>query len=201
MGHTPADDGREVFGAVLTEPLDGGDFVDAQGARGRPAEDHRSRRRRDAQAADAAGLRPGADAPDGAARRHPADRRRRDRRAARRDQAVPARRRGRVRLLARRRMPAGAGSRRGRWRSSRPRSSRVSSRRASSCGRRSATSRASGSRRARATRGSASEPPIEYPGGRVAETTLWILEPGLPRASRRRPCRRGRRGLPSRRRP
>ena len=27
MGHTPADDGREVFGAVLTEPLDGGDFV------------------------------------------------------------------------------------------------------------------------------------------------------------------------------
>ena len=27
MGHTPDDDGREVFGAVLTEPLDGGDFV------------------------------------------------------------------------------------------------------------------------------------------------------------------------------
>jgi hypothetical protein len=27
MGHTPADDGREVFGAVLTAPLDGGDFV------------------------------------------------------------------------------------------------------------------------------------------------------------------------------
>jgi len=27
VGHTPADDGREVFGAVLTEPLDGGDFV------------------------------------------------------------------------------------------------------------------------------------------------------------------------------
>jgi hypothetical protein len=27
MGHTPADDGREVFAAVLTEPLDGGDFV------------------------------------------------------------------------------------------------------------------------------------------------------------------------------
>ncbi len=22
------------------------------------------------------------------------------------------------------------------------------------------------------------EPPIEYPGGRIAETTLWILEPG-----------------------
>jgi len=27
MGHTPADDGREVFAAVLSEPLDGGDFV------------------------------------------------------------------------------------------------------------------------------------------------------------------------------
>ena len=27
MGHTPADDGREIFGAALTEPLDGGDFV------------------------------------------------------------------------------------------------------------------------------------------------------------------------------
>jgi RimJ/RimL family protein N-acetyltransferase len=27
MGHTPADDGREVFEAVLPEPLDGGDFV------------------------------------------------------------------------------------------------------------------------------------------------------------------------------
>jgi RimJ/RimL family protein N-acetyltransferase len=27
MGHTPEDDGREVFGAVLTEPLDGGDFM------------------------------------------------------------------------------------------------------------------------------------------------------------------------------
>jgi RimJ/RimL family protein N-acetyltransferase len=27
MGHTPADDGREVFAAVLTDPLDGGDFV------------------------------------------------------------------------------------------------------------------------------------------------------------------------------
>ena len=27
MGHTPDDDGREVFGAVLTEPLAGGDFV------------------------------------------------------------------------------------------------------------------------------------------------------------------------------
>ena len=32
MGHTPADDGREVFGAVLTEPLDGGDFVHAAGS-------------------------------------------------------------------------------------------------------------------------------------------------------------------------
>ena len=31
MGHTPADDGREVFGAVLTEPLDGGDFVMRRG--------------------------------------------------------------------------------------------------------------------------------------------------------------------------
>ena len=27
MGHTPADDGREVFAEVLPEPLDGGDFV------------------------------------------------------------------------------------------------------------------------------------------------------------------------------
>ena len=27
MGHTPADDGREVFAAVLPDPLDGGDFV------------------------------------------------------------------------------------------------------------------------------------------------------------------------------
>jgi hypothetical protein len=27
MGHTPADDGREVFGALFAEPLDGGDFV------------------------------------------------------------------------------------------------------------------------------------------------------------------------------
>jgi len=27
MGHTPSDDGREVFAAVLAEPLDGGDFV------------------------------------------------------------------------------------------------------------------------------------------------------------------------------
>jgi RimJ/RimL family protein N-acetyltransferase len=27
MGHTPADDGREVFAAVLSEPIDGGDFV------------------------------------------------------------------------------------------------------------------------------------------------------------------------------
>ena len=27
MGHTPGDDGREVFAAVLAEPLDGGDFV------------------------------------------------------------------------------------------------------------------------------------------------------------------------------
>ena len=27
MGHTPADDGREVFGALFVEPLDGGDFV------------------------------------------------------------------------------------------------------------------------------------------------------------------------------
>jgi len=27
MGHTAADDGREVFEAVLTDPLDGGDFV------------------------------------------------------------------------------------------------------------------------------------------------------------------------------
>lgn len=27
MGHTPADDGREVFADVLAEPLDGGDFV------------------------------------------------------------------------------------------------------------------------------------------------------------------------------
>jgi len=27
MGHTPADDGREVFGVLFAEPLDGGDFV------------------------------------------------------------------------------------------------------------------------------------------------------------------------------
>jgi hypothetical protein len=27
MGHTPEDDGREVFEALLPEPLDGGDFV------------------------------------------------------------------------------------------------------------------------------------------------------------------------------
>ncbi len=27
MGHTPADDGREVFAAVLPDPLDGGDFI------------------------------------------------------------------------------------------------------------------------------------------------------------------------------
>lgn len=27
MGHTPADDGREVFAAVLADTLDGGDFV------------------------------------------------------------------------------------------------------------------------------------------------------------------------------
>ena len=27
MGHTPADDGREVFAAVLEDPLGGGDFV------------------------------------------------------------------------------------------------------------------------------------------------------------------------------
>ena len=27
MGHTPSDDGREVFAAILMEPLDGGDFV------------------------------------------------------------------------------------------------------------------------------------------------------------------------------
>ena len=27
MGHTPADDGREVFAAVLPGPLDGGDFI------------------------------------------------------------------------------------------------------------------------------------------------------------------------------
>ena len=27
MGHTPADDGREVFAAVLAYPLEGGDFV------------------------------------------------------------------------------------------------------------------------------------------------------------------------------
>jgi len=27
VGHTPADDGREVFAAVLEDPLDGGDFV------------------------------------------------------------------------------------------------------------------------------------------------------------------------------
>ena len=27
MGHTPADDGREVFAEVLADPLDGGDFV------------------------------------------------------------------------------------------------------------------------------------------------------------------------------
>ena len=27
MGHTPDDDGREVFAAVLPEPLDGGDFI------------------------------------------------------------------------------------------------------------------------------------------------------------------------------
>ncbi len=27
MGHTPADDGREVFAAVLAEPIGGGDFV------------------------------------------------------------------------------------------------------------------------------------------------------------------------------
>ena len=33
MGHTPADDGREVFEAVFAEPLDGGDFVIRQARR------------------------------------------------------------------------------------------------------------------------------------------------------------------------
>ena len=59
MGHTPADDGREVFGAVLTEPLDGGDFVMRRAREDDLPKIIESRRRRDADAADAARPRPG----------------------------------------------------------------------------------------------------------------------------------------------
>ena len=181
-------------------PLDGADFVTAARARGRSAAhpgrliDDGMRTRLtlpDARSVDAAAcgsmvLHGGAllivDAEDRpAARRHP---------------PLPARRRGRVRLLAR---PgrAGAGSRPG----ARARADTVS-RGLRPSGSSSGTTignepservaRRAGFKRV------GPEPPIEYPGGRVIETNLWVGSPSPRLSALRR--RRGRRDPPSRRR-
>ena len=118
--------------------------------------------------------------------------------AARWDPALPPRRRRRVRLLARRPTPAGAASRRGRCSSSRTRSCRRLGR--SRLELRTTIGNEPSERVAERAgfERVGPEPPIEYPAGRVVETTLWTRElEAVTSASGRR---RGRRGLPSRRR-